>query len=298
MLNKLSLKKNSFLLALFFALMLFSSFSSRAVGANLIVPIAGITQTNVSLTDYVTTIYTWGIGLAALLAVLMIVIGGAQYIFAAGSFGEAEAGKSRITSAIYGIILLLGISLILSTVGVRLRDITLDPLALDGSSVNTMDETLSKLLSQPSTFTESSTYDFGKTASLNELSKNIANAESGLKTNVLTDEQYSSILKNVNTAFNKYYDDPALFAKMKKANEDAFKASGYPYTEAVLIESTKEQIKTKKDISYGLLINDLKDKKHPEILAQKKINSSSFTVTDTTTTPAPKNNNKETKLTQ
>ena len=76
-----------------------------------------ISQTQVgSLTEYLSFIFPLAIGLAATLAILMIVIGGLQIIISRGSAGKIEEGKRRITEAIWGLILALAAYLILYTI--------------------------------------------------------------------------------------------------------------------------------------------------------------------------------------
>lgn len=60
----------------------------------------------VSLGGYLSNIYTLGVGLAGVLAVLMIVIGGIQYIGSGMSPSGKSDAKDRITNAIMGLLLL------------------------------------------------------------------------------------------------------------------------------------------------------------------------------------------------
>lgn len=73
----------------------------------LIVPLPGATKTS-SITDYVRTIFLYGIGLAALLAMAQLAFGAVQYTASAGFPALQEASKSRIQSALIGLILLIG----------------------------------------------------------------------------------------------------------------------------------------------------------------------------------------------
>ncbi len=70
----------------------------------------------VSFSSYLAAIYKVGIILAAILAVLMIVIGGIQYMMAAGNPGKLGDAKDTIWQAILGLLLVLGSWLILSTI--------------------------------------------------------------------------------------------------------------------------------------------------------------------------------------
>ena len=65
---------------------------------------------------YLANIYTIGIGLAGVLAVLMIVIGGIQYIGSGMSPSGKSDAKDRITNAILGLLLALLSWLILNTI--------------------------------------------------------------------------------------------------------------------------------------------------------------------------------------
>ena len=59
--------------------------------------------------------FKWGIGLTSVLAVVMIVVGGVQYMGSESLFAKDE-GKKRIQAAIGGLILALASILILTTI--------------------------------------------------------------------------------------------------------------------------------------------------------------------------------------
>jgi hypothetical protein len=129
---------------LFFALVLVFSFSFTASVAHaacettsdngtqtycLLAPIPGLTSsTDGSLDvtngfgDYATGMIRIFIGLLGVLAVVMIVFGGIQYMLAS-SGGEKGAGKERITNAIFGLILALSSYMILNTINPNLVNI-------------------------------------------------------------------------------------------------------------------------------------------------------------------------------
>jgi hypothetical protein len=69
-----------------------------------------------SLSQYLKQIYLTGVGLAGVLAVLMIVIGGIQYIGSGMSPSAKEDARGKITNAILGLLLALGSWLILHTI--------------------------------------------------------------------------------------------------------------------------------------------------------------------------------------
>ena len=60
-------------------------------------------------------LYRWGVTLAAVLAVVMLVVGGVQYMGSESLFAKDE-GKKRIQAALGGLLLALASALILSTI--------------------------------------------------------------------------------------------------------------------------------------------------------------------------------------
>lgn len=72
------------------------------------------------LADYISAIYKFLLGAAATIAIVMIMIGGFQYVLSSGGFGDVKKGKERIKNAITGLIILMGVSIILSTVNPQL----------------------------------------------------------------------------------------------------------------------------------------------------------------------------------
>ena len=59
------------------------------------------------LNKYLQPMMGWGAGIAAGLAVLMIVVGGLQMMFSGGSPEGMSSGKQRIISAIFGLIFIV-----------------------------------------------------------------------------------------------------------------------------------------------------------------------------------------------
>lgn len=72
--------------------------------------------------------------LVAVLALVMIVIGGIQYIYSAGS-GGVTAAKTRISNALLGLILAMASILILYTINPELTQLRLPEMKLDGTIV-------------------------------------------------------------------------------------------------------------------------------------------------------------------
>lgn len=69
-----------------------------------------------SLPRCINQIYVWSLGAGALLALLMVVLGGYYYMTAGGNAESASRGKDMIFSAIVGLVLLFGSYLILRTI--------------------------------------------------------------------------------------------------------------------------------------------------------------------------------------
>lgn len=76
--------------------------------------------------SYVNSIIKLAIGLAGVLAVVMLVIGGIQYMVGGASPSSKEAAKKRIWAAIFGLILALASFIILNTINPDLTKIKLD----------------------------------------------------------------------------------------------------------------------------------------------------------------------------
>ena len=108
-------KKIALLGSTFF--LLFWAQAAFAVGYALLESIPGIPAGSApSLYTYLRAVFLTGIGLAGVLAVLMIVIGGIQYIGSGMSPSGKEDAKERITNAIMGLLLALLSWIILNTI--------------------------------------------------------------------------------------------------------------------------------------------------------------------------------------
>jgi len=81
----------------------------------LLAPIGGFETAPEDIGEYFNKIFTIAIGLCAALAVIMIVIGGIQYMGDESVFGKTE-GKKQITMAILGLIIALGAYALLRTI--------------------------------------------------------------------------------------------------------------------------------------------------------------------------------------
>lgn len=80
------------------------------------IPTFGNANPGTDLSGYLETVFAFGISIAGILAVTMIVIGGIQYITAYGNPGMVGNAKNRITQALIGLLLAVGAWLILYTI--------------------------------------------------------------------------------------------------------------------------------------------------------------------------------------
>lgn len=83
------------------------------------VPIGSISSVD-NLPAYINGIYTWLLPAAALIAVVMMMLGGLQYVMSRGKEKYITKGKDRITNAITGLVILLSIFVILNIIDPRL----------------------------------------------------------------------------------------------------------------------------------------------------------------------------------
>lgn len=80
---------------------------------------------NASIPDYINNLYKFAVGIAGLLALGMIVGGGVYYTVSAGSSDKQREAKDMITSAVWGVVLLLGSYLILNTINPQITSLSL-----------------------------------------------------------------------------------------------------------------------------------------------------------------------------
>jgi hypothetical protein len=90
---------------------------------------ASLTDPN-SLPGILNVIFTILITVGALLAVLMLTIGGIQYM-TSGTAGGKNVGMKRAQAALWGIVLIAGSWLILNTINPKLLNFTLNPCTQD-----------------------------------------------------------------------------------------------------------------------------------------------------------------------
>jgi len=94
---------------------------------NLQVRIPGFTAGG-DLATYIAAIYKFLIGFAAVLAVIMIMVGGVQWMMAGGSPERVSNAKSYITSALIGLVLALSSFILLQTINPRLVNLEMPKL--------------------------------------------------------------------------------------------------------------------------------------------------------------------------
>jgi len=109
--------------------------TAYAQGYQPLAPLPGIAagQAVPPLSQYLNIVFSLGISVAAGLAVLMIVIGGIQYM-STDAVGGKEDAKGRITSALWGLLLALCSYLILYTINPDLLNTSLTSMGTIGAS--------------------------------------------------------------------------------------------------------------------------------------------------------------------
>ncbi|MDD4989570.1 MAG: hypothetical protein PHV42_04060 [Candidatus Pacebacteria bacterium] len=112
-------------------------------------PIPGVQTggglTPVNLEDYLGSLFKIGIGLCAVFAVLMIVIGGLEYVMT-DKIASKEDAKTRITNALVGLLLALSSYILLYTINPELVKLNFlksssNPNASIGPAVDTGNQT-------------------------------------------------------------------------------------------------------------------------------------------------------------
>lgn len=98
--------------------------ADEGVKYSLLQPLPGVGQQVSSFPEYVKKIIPFILSLAAVLAVVMIVIGGIQYAISEAIDSKADA-RDRITQAIFGLLLALLSYLILYTINPQLVNLQL-----------------------------------------------------------------------------------------------------------------------------------------------------------------------------
>lgn len=90
---------------------------TAVAATELLSPIPGFeTTAGNDLSSYLTAIFTYGIGLAALIAMAQLIFGAVQYTTSAGAPSLQEDAKSRMRGAIIGLVLLIISATVLSLI--------------------------------------------------------------------------------------------------------------------------------------------------------------------------------------
>ncbi len=72
------------------------------------------------LSQYIAGLYQYLLGIGGMIALVMVLVGGLQYVLGAGAKAQIEKGKERMKNGVIGLILLLSVYLILQTVNPQL----------------------------------------------------------------------------------------------------------------------------------------------------------------------------------
>ena len=103
--------------------------SVSTANALTIIPIeslgTGSVETDTDVEEYLGKVFQLGIGIAAILAVVMMVLAGVQYTASLGNEGSKSDAKSRIWAAISGLLLVLSAVLILWSINPDLVNLSL-----------------------------------------------------------------------------------------------------------------------------------------------------------------------------
>lgn len=100
-------------------------------------PLPGVGDDNgkTTLEKYVPAVFKLAIGLSAVAAVLMIVIGGFQYI-SSDALMKKNEGRERIKNAVFGLVLVISAWLILNTINPNLLNINLNIESISTATVD------------------------------------------------------------------------------------------------------------------------------------------------------------------
>jgi hypothetical protein len=82
------------------------------------------------LSDYVQNVYDWLLGASLLVAIVMIMVAGAQWILSAGGASSAQKAQERIKAAVVGLVLLMSVSAILYIVNPQLLNLQMQDLPM------------------------------------------------------------------------------------------------------------------------------------------------------------------------
>jgi|GEM_PF-6718101 len=129
---------------IFFLLILLTLFTSSALAIEYtpLAPIPGYVEnmsiTPTSFSDYLNKMFKLGIALCTALAVLMIIVGGIQYV-SSDAWSKKSDGKERIFAALFGLLIAFGSWALLNTIDPRLLStkLTLKEVSIKGIEIFT-----------------------------------------------------------------------------------------------------------------------------------------------------------------
>lgn len=81
------------------------------------------------LADYLNTVYNWLISIVGIVAAVMLMIGGFQYLTSGGEAGRVKQAKERIGNALIGLVLAFSSYLLLNTINPQLVNLKVPELA-------------------------------------------------------------------------------------------------------------------------------------------------------------------------
>lgn len=169
----------------------------------LLAPIGNLVQAPDNVGDYFNIIFKLAIGLCAVLAVVMIVIGGVQYMGNESIFGKTEA-KSRITAAILGLLIALSSYALLNTI---------NPDLLGGKGV-IIEQVKAEIVDLPDAGDDNVDPDFNK----NTGSYSVGTASSGVTEAISKITQEGRIISGF-TVFKK---TNRMAIHLKKGNDNIY----------------------------------------------------------------------------
>lgn len=151
--NKINLKANIYIIISFIIFTFSPLTTQRSLAAEqsykLLSPIGELTQVSRgSFSSYLQTMVNIAIGLVGAVSVIMLIVGGLQYILTSVNEGAKKEAKERITNAIIGILIILSGYLILNTINP-------DLLKLDFPKINRAPKITPQDASAPPSFSGS-----------------------------------------------------------------------------------------------------------------------------------------------
>ncbi len=161
---------------------------------------------------YLESIFNLAIGIASVLAVLMIVIGGFKYITVEASPYSVEEAKNQINGALLGLVLVLAAWLILNTINTNLVNFNtnLDPVVPTASQKTTKSEIIQKV--EDKEILKDKSFFSGDKINMEKLKKAVKNGEITLdeldklsrdpKTPIMYRSKIKNLYKNIKNNTN------------------------------------------------------------------------------------------------